>query len=221
MYYLSECQSCHQALQASRIAAEFRRNWDSPEFVASLEQPFQWRDPAEFLLSYHRNQPRSLVLDSTQPFSVPHIIIEEAELQPPSVAFANCIPSPQDRRFGQMLAVPQRWVAIINDPDDYDEEFAGEVIYAGTPDDSVPELSPDSSSSESESPTSPSTPLDTSWLNGSLFSDEVECKDRHSPLYDEPQDYRHSVSEYALDEDEDELPPFDDWYTDTIRRSAM
>ena len=214
------------------MAAEFRRNWDTPQYIASLEQPFIWTDPAESLLSYHRNQPRSLILDSTKPFSVPHIIIEEAELQDPYMAFANCIPSPQDYAFGQLLTIPAKGVSFINDdPDDYGaEDFLGQVIFAGTSDieNSVPELCPDqgSSSSESESPTSPSTPLDPSesWLDDTIYThDVVECTDiPHPSLFTEPDIYCHrSESEYDLDEDEDDLPPFDDWYTDIARRSTV
>lgn len=218
-------------MQASRIAAEFRKNWDSPEFITSLERPFQWTDPAESLLSYHRNQPRSLILDSTQPFSVPHIIIEEAELQDPYMAeYANRVPSPQDYGFGQWLTVPcSRLINVTptswDSDDDEGDDFYGQVIFARTSDlDTLaPELCPDqsSSSSESESPTSLATPLDTSWLDGSLFSDEVACKDKRSSVFDEPDDYHRSVSDYGFDEDEDDLPPFDDWYTDIARRSTM
>jgi len=40
-----------QAFHASKIAPSFRRRYDSPDFVACIERPFKWSDPAEVGLS--------------------------------------------------------------------------------------------------------------------------------------------------------------------------
>ena len=73
---------------------------------------------------------------------------------------------------------------------------------------------------------SPSTPLDPSesWSDDTIYThDVVECTDiPHPSLFTEPDIYCHrSESDYDLDEDEDDLPPFDDWYTDIARRSTV
>ncbi|CAL1701244.1 unnamed protein product [Somion occarium] len=221
------------AIQASILAAEFRRNWDSPDFAWSVEKPFQWTDPAEPLLAYHHRQTRSLILDSAEPFLAPHIIIEEAEPQDPDEPYVSGTRNPQDYAFGQLLIVPARYVNLINvrrlgedsydedededEDDDEDDEIIGEdegeydeVIDEVESLEAIPDMYPDSSS-DSDGPSSPSSPLDATWLDYSQFSDEVISKDGPADLFDEP--------EYAIDEDDDELPPFDDWYVSVAQRS--
>ena len=39
--------SFSKAFGASRVAAAFRQRYDDPEFLSSIEKPFEWVDPAE------------------------------------------------------------------------------------------------------------------------------------------------------------------------------
>lgn len=39
--------SFFKAFGASRAAAAFRQRYDDPEFLSSIEKPFEWVDPAE------------------------------------------------------------------------------------------------------------------------------------------------------------------------------
>ena len=41
-----------QAYLASNVARYFRRRYDNPEFIESLEKPFEWTDPAEVYSFY-------------------------------------------------------------------------------------------------------------------------------------------------------------------------
>jgi len=199
---------------ASNIAQSFRERWDSPEFVESFEKPFRWTDPAEPLLDYHRRNPLSIILDSTTPCTTPHIIIEEAPLQDPWEACVNSTISPQDCGFGYFLTVPFHHVDFVNVPipPPLNREDTSEY---DTYDDSLmmtPALSESLLLTEDDSSWTPGTDSIPLQSEGSRveFGKSLDS-DMSSDIYNSFDD----------EDDEDGLPPLDDWYLTIMRRQQM
>lgn len=177
---------------------------------------------------YHR---ATLVLDSIMPFSVPHIIINGAPPQSPWVSWGNVVSDPQDCRFGGLLTVPHPAVSYINRLDPFDLEAAWE------PDASV--WSESDASDEISRPGSPlpETPLDAEggYATGSRFfggdddddDNGVYPMDKYGSLAHDgmpsaprPCEVIPEEPEY-IEDDEDDLPPFDDWYKGIAERAQL
>ncbi|KAH7875424.1 uncharacterized protein C8R40DRAFT_1069441 [Lentinula edodes] len=62
------------AIMANQAANSFRERYDSALPFSNIDRPFSWTDPAEPILSASRFYRATLILDSTNPFRVPHII---------------------------------------------------------------------------------------------------------------------------------------------------
>ncbi|KAI0082385.1 hypothetical protein K474DRAFT_1702906 [Panus rudis PR-1116 ss-1] len=188
--------------QASLEAPSFRSRWDVSEFAESHDRPFEWVDEAEPLLAMFYQNPRAIIIDSTQPCTIPHIVIEEAEPQDPWEAYANAMINPQDARF---LVIPHPCLTVINCEDTvesylpiatYEDCFEeAEEVEIGNISELSSCASSDLSSDDESDP--PVTPIDVPWTNDS------QCLITKQGLsFDD---------EYHIDEDDDELPSLDDW----------
>lgn len=189
------------------------------------------------------------MIESPTPFTVPHIIINEPPPQDPWIPWSNATTNPQDQGFGQYLTVPHRLVYqvhVATDDDDIDADT--HEFYTSMPleeeeesdfscqDDDMVSGSFSSSSSESE----PETPDPDSLMDEFLLEeeyDEEDEEDHHVHLFDSCDDSpwsgiinRYSAkasaatfaSVVACDEsEEDELPPFDDWYQSIAARTLV
>jgi hypothetical protein len=160
------------------------------------------------------------IIDSHSPFRVPHIIINAPPPQDLWIPWNNATNDPQDHGYGRLLIVPSPSVGVINaSVEDWEVYSSSDSSAAGSTVDP-------SESSQTGTPM-PETPMDDVDLSffiarpgddigggmvdnfyypGLSFepnSNELPC----AP--DPPQPYRPI---FSIEEDEDDLPPFDDWY---------
>ncbi|KAF5363472.1 hypothetical protein D9756_000172 [Leucocoprinus leucothites] len=123
LYHVAKALQKHQckavAYAASARAPVFRRRYEVPEFLASIEKPFVWMDPAEPLLAGTKHMPGATVLESSCPFVAPHILISSPPPQNPWIPWHNAVNDPQDGRY---LTVPSSRVNYINSGEDEGEE---------------------------------------------------------------------------------------------------
>ncbi|KAF8969423.1 hypothetical protein BDZ97DRAFT_2055860 [Flammula alnicola] len=224
------------AVAASLKADAFRIRYDTPEFLESVEQPYQWSDPADPIFSDMGNYcPQYLtVIRSVDPFSVPHIFIHSAPSNDPLTALSN-ISGPQDCAFGDLLVVPstrQNVLEYVNfEADDEDEDMytAQEQDYDALTD----------ASSDSEF-LRPQTPSDLQRVRSGFFSGfpEEEEEEDITSAYLGYKDYAVVAEEeedlfFSTDEEEDltcfiqfqdhrpstpkfYIPSNDDWDTDSL-----
>ncbi|TFK22319.1 hypothetical protein FA15DRAFT_706429 [Coprinopsis marcescibilis] len=221
------------AFEASDLAIVWQKRYEDVDVFQSIENEFVWTDPAEPILKC-ANWPGVVVFESHNPFAVPHIMLCTEPQQDPWIAHSNAVNDPQDVGFGRYLVVPSRIVNFINvhntryDDDEYDDTFDNlDVSDADSPPD-TPE---------------PSTPVDleddldyyspaTRWQLDSEQDDQTE----HSLIYETPPDKwtyepRTTKTEmpprpsrpifYVEDEEEDDLPPLDDWYLSVASRNGL
>ncbi|KAI0346845.1 hypothetical protein BDW22DRAFT_464633 [Trametopsis cervina] len=195
-------------MQDCLIAPSFRERWDSPEFCQRQERPFVWSDPAAPLLEYYGSCRDARIIDSITPFSVPHIIIHEAPDQTPWEACENRVVVPQNCAYLMVPGTPCHCPPVVPSQ----TEAAPELVVSTISDDD--ELSSVDSEADEE------------------FESTTEESDSESAL-DTPKDgvFRFMVPDdipsacptfghdFALEEDDDELPPFDDWYQEIAQRA--
>ncbi|KAI0796925.1 hypothetical protein C8Q75DRAFT_742700 [Abortiporus biennis] len=253
---------------ACEIAPLFRKQWDIPEYAQTHERPYHWSDPAQPLLSLHSSLPGSLILDSTNPFKIPHIIIEEAPPENPWEASVNNTLDPQNFEFGNLLTVPSHHVRFVNyyerfsrfeyedfevengDGDDDEDRFSESVCSDVV--DNVDDDSGYSSVDDSHEIVTPTSQCEfhiyevngdgdqdklwqssiTSSSTKPTFQSSQSGPDYHSihphglpssstkPSSSQGNYSEASVSNYDLEDDEDDLPPFDDWYLSIATRST-
>lgn len=173
------------------------------------------------LLLEYAHQPNTLIIDSVNPFIAPHIVISEAAAQNPWVLDGIYAP-PQNCNYGQYLTHPSHscvgpcclsTYSQYNLPSPAQEflppveegigiEAEEEELFQECEDES--DLGSDSDSSSDAL----LTPQDDAFLDTS----PMLCKGVRdaSP---EPQSF-------YIDEDDDDLPPFDDWYQSIAQRAT-
>lgn len=202
------------AFGASRVADAFRQRYDNPEFLSSIEKPFEWVDPAEPLLRHNFHHRGVLIIDSLSPFTIPHIMINAPPPQDFWVTWGNATNSPQDGGFGRYLVVPSRF---------------GVVDYINLPQ-SPCETSDSNCENEvdlSESSSPPGTPFpETPLCDQSDFfyiqRPEEMMDDSNENDLDSECLTRVEPPKFFLcddDDEEDSLPPFDDWYQNIATRT--
>jgi len=199
---------------ACKVAITFRKRYDaSPDLFSTIEKPFMWSDPAEPVLLESSRLLGTTIIDSHCPFRVPHIIINAPPPPHPWISLNNATSDPQDHGYGQFLTVPSLSVSVINAPAEGWED----------------DISSDSSSlimDLSESISRPSTPLPETPIDDNLeffFSQPGEdigddMTNGFFQLIPVPSMIcaegppRPPRPIFTIEEDEDDLPPFDDWY---------
>jgi len=211
-------------MHASAVATSFRARWGSDLFCWQIERPFKWTDPAEPLLSHYCHDPNALILDSVDPFLAPHIVIHEAPEQDLKT-LEDIYVSPQCCYYGYLLTHPVGCSGTCCYHHTYSTPPVLEL--------DLPE--PDLSAIEIESIEF----VDEVELNSDSSSDSDSGSDSSSDTLVTPHDaaFPHVPSlpllkdtpppeldeRFFIDEDEDEdgLPPFDDWYQTIARRAAV
>ncbi|KAH7877072.1 uncharacterized protein C8R40DRAFT_1097149 [Lentinula edodes] len=117
------------AIMASQAANSFRERYDSALPFSNIDRPFSWTDPAEPILSASRFHRATLILDSTNPFRVPHIIINQPPPEDQWLTATNTVNDPQDYGFGRYLVVHSRGVNYVNEPEDAYLSFPSDEYY--------------------------------------------------------------------------------------------
>lgn len=189
----------------------------------------------------YRRFPGTTIIDSLTPFTVPHIMISESPPHNPWTLWGNSINNPQDCQWGACLTVPGKFVEVVNTPQnefwftdpessdsgsDYaDEEehveFADCLALRGT-------------RSRTETPT-PATPTAIESHSVNLYHDEATHEEEGREFasflgHSSSTDIEEASTDFACaetsrvdyevyDEDEDDLPPFDEWYTSVLERT--
>ncbi|KAF9647847.1 hypothetical protein BDM02DRAFT_3187667 [Thelephora ganbajun] len=231
------------AAAASNVAHNLRSRYSSstamPELFSRLETPITWSDPASPLLSFFRQLPGTLIIDSVTPFTIPHIIISEPPIWDynPYVNMHNSTQSPQDAGWGQSLVVLSPVVDFVNLPEEVPPELGESTSGYST----IAQYAESEGEGDMWEPDSPSegsvvgSPASTAFQTPGLLTpiDEEEEFDlmifspspprdsQLSPveggdlmLEDVPQDVE------MFCDDEDDLPPLDSWYQDIAARSG-
>ncbi|KZT06426.1 uncharacterized protein LAESUDRAFT_725861 [Laetiporus sulphureus 93-53] len=205
------------ALAASAAASTFRARWDAADFAIQVEKPFMWIDPAETLLSFFFQCLGTLVIDSTTPYTTPHIVIQEPLPENLWGLYHNNTPSPQDCGLGNLLTVPSSFVDYVNlEPNSFEE------------DDYPADSRPSSSGMESNVPRTPEHPEDSvgvavpaqcvDIMHADQISFSTSALWQTASQPEEPAPHGDDVPAY--EEEEDQLPPFDEWYQSIARRAA-
>ncbi|THG96279.1 hypothetical protein EW026_g5528 [Hermanssonia centrifuga] len=167
-----------------------------------MEKSFEWIDPAEPLLTFFAHCHGATIIDSDQPFTAPHIVIQEAPLQSPWEIEEHKTVYPQDSGFGYYLMIPgvhEDYIINSVEPT-YDDPFTDDATPAGQSD-AFEECDLATESDSSLDSLELDTPNDIG-LEGFSLVKEVPV-----PNYDE---------------DEDELPSLDDeFYQSTARRYGL
>lgn len=160
---------------------------------------YQWTDPAAPLLQSHSHTLDTLVLDSINPFRVPHIVITFAPPEDPWVVWDNQMVA----QYPGWLIVPERPLmgcdeeyllddnSVMKCEDDIEFLQAAFDQEADRDEESEPETTP------------PGTPEEEAPVHLETIKEEDE-----DAWGDE-------------DEDEDALPPFDDWYQQIAQRNGV
>jgi hypothetical protein len=184
------------------------------------------------MLSSLRQFRGTTVIDSIAPFNVPHIVISEPPPQNPWVSSGNHPNNPQDCLWGARLTVPAKFITFVNPPpcntedvesepdsdyDDDDEEHAEFVDYvalglaSSRPETPAPEL-PLTADGRREARVVEEPILDEGREFASFLGESsLSLNDEVSPAL--PCDEMPRIDYEILDDDEeDDLPPFDDWY---------
>ncbi|KAJ7571851.1 hypothetical protein C8J56DRAFT_996912 [Mycena floridula] len=182
------------AIVASMTASYFRQRYDAPEFVATMDRPFQWTDPGEPLLEASKWHLDTLILDSLFPCTVPHIIIN-GPLLTFEDPWANAVPFMQDCAFGNKLVVVTSFTQQINCVYEEDESCSSSTYSF------------------------PVTPADENFGVEECQVVDFEEEEEIVETFDEQ---RPASPKYCYDDEEDELPDLnDDWYRSIIHRTQM
>ncbi|CCM00679.1 uncharacterized protein FIBRA_02718 [Fibroporia radiculosa] len=215
------------ALAASSVAPSFRERWDTLELQPYLKRPFRWTDPAEPLLSSYSHFPGVMVIDSTTPCTTPHIVVHEPPPADPWAPHYNMTPNPQDCGQGYFLTVPSPFAQLMNIPPDPLESYikeemtdAGDGSEQATIADSDGPFTPDAFDGEVVLNTAFDMPEDE-------FEDALHSYQMRLQGVEEQDDAELSISgctsagfSVPMNDDDDDLPPFDDWYQQIASRTT-
>lgn len=156
------------------------------------------------------------IIDSHCPFRVPHIMINAPPPQDPWVPWNNATNNPQDHGYGNCLIVPCSSVGVIN------THVAGDCLSF------IDDWTVDPSENSQCGTPTPETPVDDEDLSfffvrpGDDIGSGVEDSNDYPGILDfetvsnklpcSPDVPQPSRSILSIEEDEEDLPPFDDWY---------
>jgi hypothetical protein len=163
-------------------------------------------------------------LGAASELSVPLIIITEPPPEDHWIAWNNATNNPQDFGYGRYLTVPSRSVSFVNFwPDEAEMEERH-------PDDDLFDVDPEETSSPVDTP-APGTPV--------LGSDDTACFSASCAEYDGEEVSGMLVDTWVEDAqspstceiarpscdifagEDDDLPPFDDWYLSIAARTNL
>lgn len=247
--YLQRLQCRTIAFQVSRKAQWFRERYDDAGFFQKIEAPFRWSDPAEPILYQFARCPHNVVLDSFRPFFAPHIMITEPDSYDVEVSTNNLPANPQDYRWGAALTVTFEKATAVNPPpswfasgsaassdswSDVGSELSfGDVCSAPSRPETPPPATPLTIECQLDSFVGQDPELHlggdegreyASYLQDSAPPSAVDSRSSTLPTpCDDPMPRPESRplarSSLWADDDNEDLPPFDDWYTSILLRT--
>lgn len=224
------------AIEACERATTLRKRYDDEAFLQTFEKPFQWTDPAEPLLKC-AGYPGIVIFDSPNPFTAPHIMLCTPPQQDPWIPYSTATSDPQDGGFGRYLVVPSPHVSFINmgdfpsyddfdsSDDDHDDETCDSPSEPTSPEPTTPlELDDDpflswncpdaENDTDEDDLTSESRPISSGFASSWDDSSRIDGIQALPPRPGKPIFY--------VDEDEeDDLPPLDDWYLSVAQRNGV
>ena len=210
-----------------------------------MEKPFTWTDPAEAsaipwtfagdaltriqpLLSDYARQPNTTVIDSVDPFVAPHIVISGAP--PQNLWELDCIYAPpQHCYYGTYLTHPSfscvgpccgyggYW--SVEAPQEFLPPVPMDVDEEPLPVDVEPEDAFDIDVDVEDESDEPETDSDDASTDTPMTPQDGAFVDAPPPLLCEDGVKPASGTYFHIDEDDDGLPPFDDWYTNIAQRA--
>ncbi|KAG1892200.1 hypothetical protein F4604DRAFT_14714 [Suillus subluteus] len=211
------------SLSASAVCARFNES----VAASQLEQPFVWTDPAQPILLACRKFSGVSIIESDCPFRAPHIVIIAAEPHDPWISWSNRV---DDQDYEYLTVYPKRSsTPPINstslttasvpglhhqgDPDDDSfipshSDHSRERHLTGLPpslDESGCFLTLHEKGRMTYTDHSHSTPDVNEFMDSETMSRGLSITRCETPTPDS--------------DDEDDLPPFDDWYLSVIERS--
>lgn len=181
-----------------------------------VDKPFEWVDPGAEISIDCRRYRGNVFIESANYCTVPHIMISDEGNQIWTREFCwNFVPYPQDHNYGGWLTLPCSYGAV--NVADSDDACAWEAASSST--------------SEQESI---DTPLDE-FDGGDIFVEgHGEPAICHDDVWEDGPDLdttvkdafeTHDLVNYSpssgdqIEENEDDLPPFDDWYQSIAQRT--
>ncbi|KAG2156295.1 hypothetical protein DEU56DRAFT_723823, partial [Suillus clintonianus] len=215
------------ALSASAVCARFNKSGAA----SHLERPFVWTDPAQPILLASRHFPGISIIESDCPFRAPHIIIIAAEPHDPWISWSNRV---EDQDYEYLPVYPKRSsTPPINTASLATVSVPGPHHHVD-PDNGF--IEPHSDHSRECHLIDIPPPLDESGCLLTLY--EKGCMTCTECPHSTPDVDGLTASERMSDglsiircetptpdfddeEEEDDLPPFDDWYLSVIERSKV
>ncbi|KAK0461830.1 uncharacterized protein EV420DRAFT_131813 [Desarmillaria tabescens] len=203
MYHIVTALQRHLVKAVAYVAAAQALLLSHPLSPINDPYEYQWTDPAIPLLQAHSHTLGTLVLDSIKPFRAPHIVITFAPPENPWIAWDNRI----GVQYPGWLAVPGiPFMGYWDDEDSLsDDHSVMEVPSEGDDDVDFLQAAFDQEVDRDEESEPETTPPGTP---------EQETPVRLETIKEEEEDIWG-------DEDEDELPPFDDWYQQIAQRNGV
>ncbi|KXN92301.1 hypothetical protein AN958_08532, partial [Leucoagaricus sp. SymC.cos] len=217
LYHVVKALQKHQckavAYAASARAPTFSRRYEAPGYLASIERPFVWNDPAEPLLATTKQILGSTLLESSCPFIAPHILISSPPPQNPWIPWHNAVNDPQDGRY---LIVPSPRVNYINMDEDEGEEPERIWTTVRRPNFVIDE---DDEDDRALALAIAKNAVEEYYQHSaSLLRVSLPVIEEEDSLDVEGFSPRPSIQVAATDE-ADELPPLDDWYLGVSART--
>ncbi|KZT70372.1 hypothetical protein DAEQUDRAFT_810803 [Daedalea quercina L-15889] len=230
------------ALDAASKALSFCARWEAPEFACRFEKPFQWTDEAEPLLSYFSHCLDTTVIDSSMPCTAPHIVIQDSAADEQYTAsHHNPTPSQQDCYY---LTVPSSFVHFVThdepnvwEPEVEPAEDCSSLLVADVEAEAEAEADSATAGSWSEGP---ATPRGSHFELGEAIIEEFEeyveedeeglrpvtppLSESGCAAVEEPAS-KVVVNVFECSgedegEEEEDLPPFDEWYQSIAGRAT-
>ncbi|KAG0709873.1 hypothetical protein DFH29DRAFT_18185 [Suillus ampliporus] len=213
------------AFEASLSATAACMRFKESGAVSFLEQPFVWTDPAQPILLASRYFSGISVIESDSPFRAPHIMITAAPPHDPWISWSNRV---EDQDYDYLPVYPKR---TLTPPINYSSVDVSSVPgphHQGNPDNDSFSIHSDHSR-ESDLI---NTPLSLDDSGCFLTPHETwEMERTSSPDHPYPTSEVDALSAGLAiircetptpdSDDEDDLPPFDDWYLSVIKRSKV
>ncbi|KAG2349141.1 hypothetical protein BDR05DRAFT_986719 [Suillus weaverae] len=211
------------AFEASFSASAVCARFNTSGAASQLEQPFVWTDPAQPILLASRNFSGVSIIESDCPFRAPHITIIAAEPHDPWISWSNRV---DDQDYEYLPVYPKRSLTPPINSTTLPTASVPGPYHQGDPE--------DNSFAQPYSDYSRECHLIASLdESGFLTPHEKGCTTYTDHPHSTPDVNEFTDSERTSlglsiircetptpdSDDEDDLPPFDDWYLSVIERS--
>ncbi|KAG2155035.1 uncharacterized protein EDB93DRAFT_130423 [Suillus bovinus] len=214
------------AFEASLSASAVCTRFNESMAASQLERPFVWTDPAQPILLASRIFPGVSIIESDCAFRAPHIIIIAAEPHDPWISWGNRV---EDQNYEYLTVYPKSSSTPPINPISLATDSVPGPHRQGDPDNAA-FIQPHSDHSRECHLTS----IPPSFHESGCFLTPQEkgrttctCTD-HPHFTPDVKEFTDSNIDLSIircetptpdSDDEDDLPPFDDWYLSVIERS--